>query len=162
MFVVVSCAVILVVFECSTCSHHVLSAVRGKKRATSEAKPDKRGGVTQRGDREGDKDSGKRKDSAAQSERDEKHTPRGSNGSRTSNNSPSNASTHALALTEADISEDTITINNLTIINCVIRAIGPTSEAKLTSYMLLLQTLCSVFAFAIRYWLARAVYDRVE
>jgi UDP-N-acetylglucosamine--dolichyl-phosphate N-acetylglucosaminephosphotransferase len=50
-------------------------------------------------------------------------------------------------------------MNNLTIINFVLKLVGPTHEATLTFYMLLIQVACSVIAFIIRYQLVKLVYE---
>ncbi|XP_078726213.1 UDP-N-acetylglucosamine--dolichyl-phosphate N-acetylglucosaminephosphotransferase [Lampetra fluviatilis] len=49
--------------------------------------------------------------------------------------------------------------NNLTLINLVLKALGPVHEQTLTVTMLLLQVLGSAVAFFIRYQLARLFYD---
>jgi len=55
-----------------------------------------------------------------------------------------------------------IEMNNLTIINFVLKLIGPTHERTLTTAMLLIQVLCTLIAFGIRYQLAKLVYDVVH
>nr|CAG4647121.1 EOG090X07N9 [Megafenestra aurita]SVE92441.1 EOG090X07N9 [Megafenestra aurita] len=57
---------------------------------------------------------------------------------------------------DADISQST----NCTLINFVLKFMGPTHEKTLAIYLLVLQVLCSVAAFAIRYPLASLFYDR--
>ncbi|XP_071806356.1 UDP-N-acetylglucosamine--dolichyl-phosphate N-acetylglucosaminephosphotransferase-like [Asterias amurensis] len=52
--------------------------------------------------------------------------------------------------------------NNFTIINFVLKLVGPTHEARLTTYMLIIQVFGSIVAFTIRYQLARVFYDVVE
>jgi len=52
-----------------------------------------------------------------------------------------------------------IEMNNLTIINFVLMLIGPTHERNLTVIMLLLQVLCTLIAFGIRYQLVKLVFD---
>ncbi|XP_038065851.1 UDP-N-acetylglucosamine--dolichyl-phosphate N-acetylglucosaminephosphotransferase-like [Patiria miniata] len=52
--------------------------------------------------------------------------------------------------------------NNFTLINFLLRLIGPTREPRLTTYMLIIQVIGSFVAFAIRYQLARVFYDVVE
>ncbi|KYO43100.1 UDP-N-acetylglucosamine--dolichyl-phosphate N-acetylglucosaminephosphotransferase isoform X1 [Alligator mississippiensis] len=49
--------------------------------------------------------------------------------------------------------------NNMTIINFVIKLIGPTPEQTLTILLLLIQVLGSTIAFLIRYQLVRLFYD---
>ncbi|MGH0182224.1 UNVERIFIED_CONTAM: hypothetical protein FKN15_008920 [Acipenser sinensis] len=49
--------------------------------------------------------------------------------------------------------------NNLTLINFVLKLIGPTHERTLTVIMLLIQVLGSAVAFGIRYHLVRLFYD---
>lgn len=53
---------------------------------------------------------------------------------------------------------DEIRVNNLTIINFVLRLTGPTHEQTLTLYVLLLQVACSGVAFFIRYGLVKFFY----
>ncbi|CAG0887663.1 unnamed protein product [Cyprideis torosa] len=48
---------------------------------------------------------------------------------------------------------------NLTLINLVLHLFGPMTEEKLVMRLLLLQVLSSVFAFVVRYPLARLFYD---
>lgn len=55
--------------------------------------------------------------------------------------------------------ENTITISNLTILNVMIRALGHTHERTLTTYVLVLQVLCSGIGFLIRYQLVHIFYD---
>ncbi|NXQ21036.1 GPT acetylglucosaminephosphotransferase, partial [Peucedramus taeniatus] len=49
--------------------------------------------------------------------------------------------------------------NNMTLINFVIKLIGPTHERNLTLLLLLIQVLGSMIAFSIRYQLVRLFYD---
>ncbi|XP_035724041.1 UDP-N-acetylglucosamine--dolichyl-phosphate N-acetylglucosaminephosphotransferase-like [Vespa mandarinia] len=56
-------------------------------------------------------------------------------------------------------SEDTVTCNNLTLINFLLINIGPTRESALTLILILLQVLCSCLAFVVRYPLASVFYD---
>lgn len=51
-----------------------------------------------------------------------------------------------------------IECNNFTLINFFILFTGPIHEKKLTNYLLFFQILCSIFAFMIRYPLARFFY----
>ena len=54
--------------------------------------------------------------------------------------------------------KDEVRVNNLTIINFVLRLTGPTHEQTLTLYMLSFQLACSGFAFFIRYGLVTLFY----
>lgn len=60
-----------------------------------------------------------------------------------------------------DIKEDneSITINNLTLINFFLIKLGPMSEVRLTTNLMLFQVLCTCIAFIIRYPLASYFYD---
>ncbi|XP_061703942.1 UDP-N-acetylglucosamine--dolichyl-phosphate N-acetylglucosaminephosphotransferase [Cydia pomonella] len=60
-----------------------------------------------------------------------------------------------------DIKEDneSITINNLTLINFFLIKLGPMSEVRLTTNLMLFQVLCTCIAFLIRYPLASYFYD---
>lgn len=49
--------------------------------------------------------------------------------------------------------------NNLTIINLLLKVLGPTNERNLTVFLLLVQVLGSVLTFSIRYQLVRLFYD---
>ncbi|XP_054032098.1 UDP-N-acetylglucosamine--dolichyl-phosphate N-acetylglucosaminephosphotransferase isoform X2 [Dryobates pubescens] len=49
--------------------------------------------------------------------------------------------------------------NNMTLINFIIKLIGPTHERNLTLLLLLIQVLGSMIAFSIRYQLVRLFYD---
>ncbi|XP_008498102.2 UDP-N-acetylglucosamine--dolichyl-phosphate N-acetylglucosaminephosphotransferase isoform X1 [Calypte anna] len=49
--------------------------------------------------------------------------------------------------------------NNMTLINFVIKLIGPTHERNLTLLLLFIQVLGSIIAFSIRYQLVRLFYD---
>lgn len=55
--------------------------------------------------------------------------------------------------------ETYIECNNLTLINFVLIWNGPTHEATLTKILLIIQVLCSLLAFTIRYPLASLFYD---
>ncbi|XP_077985577.1 UDP-N-acetylglucosamine--dolichyl-phosphate N-acetylglucosaminephosphotransferase-like [Glandiceps talaboti] len=63
-----------------------------------------------------------------------------------------------------DIGEDGqyMECNNLTIINFVIKLIGPTHERRLTIYLLIIQVIGSCLAFFIRFQLASMFYDVVH
>lgn len=52
-----------------------------------------------------------------------------------------------------------IRCNNFTIINLMLIRCGPLHEQTLTTYLLMIQILCSVIAFGIRYPLASLFYD---
>ena len=54
--------------------------------------------------------------------------------------------------------KDEIRVNNLTLINFVLRITGPTHERTLTLYILCIQIACSCVAFFIRYGLVRFFY----
>lgn len=56
-------------------------------------------------------------------------------------------------------SNETIVINNMTLINLFLIKFGPTSEARLTIYLLTFQIICSSIAFLIRYPMASYFYD---
>lgn len=55
--------------------------------------------------------------------------------------------------------EEFIEISNLTLINFVLKIIGPTKEKNLTILLLMIQILGSCCAFLIRYQLVRLFYD---
>ncbi|KAF8791954.1 UDP-N-acetylglucosamine--dolichyl-phosphate like protein [Argiope bruennichi] len=48
---------------------------------------------------------------------------------------------------------------NFTLINFMLKVLGPTHERTLTIYLLTMQALCSCVAFCIRYGLSRVFYD---
>ncbi|KAK6045573.1 glycosyltransferase, group 4 family [Cooperia oncophora] len=52
-------------------------------------------------------------------------------------------------------------INNLTILNLVLKFTGPLHEQTLTNVLLSIQVICSVFAFFVRFYLASFLYDVV-
>ncbi|XP_049868212.1 UDP-N-acetylglucosamine--dolichyl-phosphate N-acetylglucosaminephosphotransferase [Pectinophora gossypiella] len=54
---------------------------------------------------------------------------------------------------------DSITINNMTLINLFLIKFGPMSEIKLTMILLIFQFLCTGIAFLIRYPMASYFYD---
>lgn len=56
-------------------------------------------------------------------------------------------------------SDGNIKCNNLTLINLCLLKIGPTNEKTLTIILLIIQFVCSLFAFIIRYPLASLFYD---
>lgn len=51
------------------------------------------------------------------------------------------------------------TTNNFTLINLTLVVCGPTHEKRLTTYLLLIQVLCTCIAFIIRYPLAIYFYE---
>ncbi|KAK5981161.1 UDP-N-acetylglucosamine--dolichyl-phosphate N-acetylglucosaminephosphotransferase [Trichostrongylus colubriformis] len=53
-------------------------------------------------------------------------------------------------------------INNLTILNLVLKFAGPLHERTLTNILLSIQVICSVFAFFVRFYLASFLYDVVN
>uniref|UniRef100_A0A158P9I8 UDP-N-acetylglucosamine--dolichyl-phosphate N-acetylglucosaminephosphotransferase n=1 Tax=Angiostrongylus cantonensis TaxID=6313 RepID=A0A158P9I8_ANGCA len=53
-------------------------------------------------------------------------------------------------------------INNLTVINLVLKFTEPLHEKTLTNILLSIQIVCSVFAFFIRFYLASCLYDVVN
>lgn len=55
--------------------------------------------------------------------------------------------------------EDYVITNNFTLINLTLLYFGPLHEAKLTIILLVIQILCSLAAFMIRYPLASVFYD---
>uniref|UniRef100_A0A3B4B5K6 UDP-N-acetylglucosamine--dolichyl-phosphate N-acetylglucosaminephosphotransferase n=1 Tax=Periophthalmus magnuspinnatus TaxID=409849 RepID=A0A3B4B5K6_9GOBI len=55
--------------------------------------------------------------------------------------------------------DDYIECNNMTLINLVLKLLGPTHERSLTVIMLIIQVMGSVVAFGIRYHLVRLFYD---
>lgn len=64
-----------------------------------------------------------------------------------------------LKVSEEVSDEGLVECNNFTLINLALRVRGPTNEKHLTSFLLFLQVVCSVLAFAVRYLLARLFYD---
>ncbi|RCN49746.1 hypothetical protein ANCCAN_04202 [Ancylostoma caninum] len=52
-------------------------------------------------------------------------------------------------------------INNLTVLNLVLKFAGPLHERTLTNVLLSIQVVCSLFAFFIRFYLASWLYDVV-
>uniref|UniRef100_A0A0X3NNV1 UDP-N-acetylglucosamine--dolichyl-phosphate N-acetylglucosaminephosphotransferase n=2 Tax=Schistocephalus solidus TaxID=70667 RepID=A0A0X3NNV1_SCHSO len=55
---------------------------------------------------------------------------------------------------------ETVTMDNLTLINFFLRRFGPMSEARTTAHLLGLQVLCSALAFFIRYPVAWTFYEQ--
>ncbi|CAH8834450.1 unnamed protein product [Trichobilharzia szidati] len=55
--------------------------------------------------------------------------------------------------------EEIVEVDNLTVINMMLRVLGPKNEQQATNNLLILQILCSCLAFAIRYPLAWFFYD---
>eukprot|EP00457_Paulinella_chromatophora_P009199 gb/GEZN01009256.1/.p1 GENE.gb/GEZN01009256.1/~~gb/GEZN01009256.1/.p1 ORF type:complete len:436 (+),score=41.34 gb/GEZN01009256.1/:31-1338(+) len=58
--------------------------------------------------------------------------------------------------------EPKVAMSNLTLINFILILVGPTHEARLTWYVLVLQVLCNVFGFWIRYGAAGWIYKEVS
>lgn len=56
--------------------------------------------------------------------------------------------------------EGIVMTNNFTLINLVLFYLGPLHEAKLTTILIVIQIVCSMLAFAIRYPLASVFYDK--
>ncbi|RCN29135.1 glycosyltransferase, group 4 family [Ancylostoma caninum] len=52
-------------------------------------------------------------------------------------------------------------INNLTVLNLVLKFAGPLHERTLTNVLLSIQVVCSLFAFFVRFYLASWLYDVV-
>ncbi|VDO34565.1 unnamed protein product [Haemonchus placei] len=52
-------------------------------------------------------------------------------------------------------------INNLTILNLVLKFAGPLHERTLTNVLLSIQVTCSIFAFLVRFYFASFIYDVV-
>ncbi|CAJ0582813.1 unnamed protein product, partial [Mesorhabditis spiculigera] len=52
-------------------------------------------------------------------------------------------------------------VNNFTVINLMLKFVGPVHEATLTNYLLLLQLFFSAVAFTIRFYLATFIYEVV-
>lgn len=55
--------------------------------------------------------------------------------------------------------DDSITINNMTLINLFLIKLGPMPEVRLTANLLLFQIFCTCVAFLIRYPMASYFYD---
>ncbi|XP_075974762.1 alg7 dolichyl-phosphate N-acetylglucosaminephosphotransferase [Anticarsia gemmatalis] len=64
-----------------------------------------------------------------------------------------------LHLVERTEDEESITINNMTLINLFLIKLGPMSEVRLTSKLMAFQVFCTCVAFVIRYPLASYFYD---
>nr|CAD2132497.1 unnamed protein product [Meloidogyne enterolobii] len=58
--------------------------------------------------------------------------------------------------------ESWVSMNNLTILNLLLKFNGPQFEWELTNKFIILQILCSIFAFFCRFCLARIFYDEVN
>lgn len=54
---------------------------------------------------------------------------------------------------------DTLVMNNLTLINLFLIKLGPMSEVRLTTILMIFQCFCSCIAFIIRYPMASYFYD---
>jgi len=55
--------------------------------------------------------------------------------------------------------EDYVITNNFTLINLVLKILGPMHEQKLTTILIWIQVICTIIAFTIRYPLAHVFYD---
>ncbi|XP_059046404.1 UDP-N-acetylglucosamine--dolichyl-phosphate N-acetylglucosaminephosphotransferase isoform X1 [Achroia grisella] len=64
-----------------------------------------------------------------------------------------------LKLIDRTEDKDSITINNMTLINLFLIKLGPMSEMRLTISLLIFQVFCSCIAFLIRYPMASYIYD---
>ncbi|CAD0199807.1 unnamed protein product [Chrysodeixis includens] len=64
-----------------------------------------------------------------------------------------------LHLTDKIEDEESITINNMTLINLFLIKLGPTSEVQLTTKLMAFQVFCTFVAFVIRYPMASYFYD---
>ena len=60
--------------------------------------------------------------------------------------------------TKVGARREEVRVNNLTLINFVLRLTGPTHEQTLTLYMLLIQVAFSALAFFVRYGLVMFLY----
>lgn len=71
------------------------------------------------------------------------------------------AGQHAEVTSGADGDDEcnTVEMSNLTIINFVLKLLGPTHERTLTAVVLGLQIACSLAAFAVRYGIVHIVYE---
>ena len=58
--------------------------------------------------------------------------------------------------------EPWIECNNLTLINFVLKLLGPMREVHLTVILLLIQTIGSLVAFTVRYPMALFFYGKIE
>jgi len=57
--------------------------------------------------------------------------------------------------------DDVVEFNNLTIINLVLKFFGPMHEERLTIVLLMVQFLCSIVAFMVRYPLAHLMFGEI-
>lgn len=55
-----------------------------------------------------------------------------------------------------------VEVNNMTILNLALKFGGTVYEYELTSRLILLQTVCSIFAFVCRFVLSRLVYETIQ
>lgn len=65
-----------------------------------------------------------------------------------------------LRLVDVVEDDESITLNNLTLINFFLIKLGPVSEVQLTKYLLAFQVFCTCIAFLIRYPMASYFYDK--
>eukprot|EP00088_Acartia_fossae_P049354 TRINITY_DN5433_c0_g1_i5.p1 TRINITY_DN5433_c0_g1~~TRINITY_DN5433_c0_g1_i5.p1 ORF type:complete len:112 (-),score=21.10 TRINITY_DN5433_c0_g1_i5:514-804(-) len=56
---------------------------------------------------------------------------------------------------------DSVVYNNLTIINLILKFHGPMHEQSLTLVLLVIQFICSIIAFMVRYPLAHALFGEI-
>lgn len=64
-----------------------------------------------------------------------------------------------LHLIDKSEDNDSIKINNMTLINLFLIKLGPMSEVRLTISLLLFQVVCTAVAFLVRYPMASYFYD---
>lgn len=65
----------------------------------------------------------------------------------------------AIRLIDIVEDNDSIIMNNMTLINLFLIKLGPIREVQLTMYLLLFQVVCTCIAFLIRYPMASYFYD---
>lgn len=66
-----------------------------------------------------------------------------------------------LARVQEEGGEEVVVVNNLTLINFVLKLSGPMHERTLTTVLLVVQVLCTIVAFTIRYPLAFLLFGEV-
>jgi len=66
-----------------------------------------------------------------------------------------------LAKVQEEGGEEVVVVNNLTLINFVLKLSGPMHERTLTTVLLVVQVLCTIVAFTIRYPLAFLLFGEV-
>ncbi|KRZ77284.1 putative endochitinase [Trichinella papuae] len=57
---------------------------------------------------------------------------------------------------------ETVTCNNFTLINLLLKVYGPTHEKVLVVRLLIIQVLCNIFAFFLRFYMAKLFFNVVE